>query len=61
MKFDELKKKLESELIQIHQRGRKKRLIGDVIVLIILLIAIWYMGRDLYRDGQLDYIIEFLK
>jgi len=56
-----MNKDRERELEKIYKKIGKKKWISDIIALIIMLIAIWYMCRDLYHDGEFDFIIDFLK
>jgi len=50
----------ESELVKINKRNKRKKLIKDIIAMLAMLFAIWYMCRDLYHAGEFDFIIEFL-
>ena len=53
-------KEREYILAQIAKDGRTSR-IRTWIELIFMLGFIWYMLYDIYKDGDLDTIIKFLK
>lgn len=55
-----VKRRIESEISKINRTLRRKKSITDIIGMILMLIAIWYMCRDLYHAGEFDSIIEFV-
>ena len=55
-----VKRRIESEISKINRTLRRKKSITDIIGMILMLIAIWYMCRDLYYAGEFDSIIEFV-
>jgi len=61
MEINKIREKVESEIAKINRKLRRKKLTSDIIILIIMSFAIWYMCRDLYRAGEFDFIIEFFK
>jgi hypothetical protein len=48
----------ENTLQKINQKIRRKKLIKEVIEIIIMIALIIYMLRDLYLDGELDFLFK---
>ena len=58
--WDEHLRERKHMLAEIAKHRRKNR-IRECIELILMLIFIYYMFQDMYKDGDLDPIIKFLK